>query len=70
VKKPLGGTQDWRAMMYALDPTLNDPEVVYRFGDREFREVVPGGGTIGVTLRYTEAGTTRVAEDGNARLIN
>jgi hypothetical protein len=57
-------------MMYALDPTLNDPEVVYRFGDREFREVVPGGGTIGVTLRYTESGSARVAEDGNARLIN
>jgi len=66
-RKPLGGTQDWRAMMYALDPSLNDPEVAYRFGDREFREQ-PNTGAYGVTMIYTESGFPRITEDGNARL--
>ena len=53
--------------MYALDPSLNDPEVAYRFGDREFREQ-PNTGAYGVTMIYTESGFPRITEDGNARL--
>ena len=66
-RKPLGGTQDWRAMMYALDPSLNDPEVAYRFGDREFVEY-PGTGVYEAFMMIlTESGAPRVTEDGIVR---
>lgn len=43
---PMAGVYDWRALMYEADPNLDDPPIVYVFGNKVFREY-PGTGIFG-----------------------